>query len=97
MTTPFASWLNHLYYSTHYENLMTPVNVKLMRILSVKAMKACATKPCLNGGTCVVSTVNIEDYTCQCLPGLDGRNCEGMENTVEESARFDLSSNYSSP
>ena len=33
----------------------------------------CATGPCQNGGSC---TDQINDYTCACVDGYDGLNCE---------------------
>ena len=33
----------------------------------------CASSPCQNGGTCV-DVVNA--YTCNCVPGYTGDNCE---------------------
>lgn len=38
----------------------------------------CSLTPCKNGGTCVPA-ISGEDipYTCNCLPGYIGENCEG--------------------
>ena len=33
----------------------------------------CATSPCQNGGSC---TDQINSYTCNCVDGYDGPNCE---------------------
>ena len=33
----------------------------------------CTTSPCQNGGNC---TDQINGYTCNCLHGYDGTNCE---------------------
>ena len=33
----------------------------------------CATSPCLNGGSC---TDQVNGYTCNCVDGYDGTNCE---------------------
>ncbi|KAI8494247.1 calcium ion binding [Branchiostoma belcheri] len=38
----------------------------------------CASDPCHNGGTCVDG---VNSYTCQCVPGLTGDNCE---NDIDE-------------
>jgi len=42
----------------------------------------CAINPCKNGGTC---TSNATGYTCGCLPGWKGANCD-----VEDSNDFDI-------
>ena len=36
-------------------------------------LRACANSPCLNGGTC---TVTSHGYTCTCSPFVLGQNCE---------------------
>ena len=33
----------------------------------------CANNPCLNSGTC---SVTGSTYTCSCLPGYSGTNCQ---------------------
>ena len=33
----------------------------------------CATSPCQNGGSCIDQ---INAYTCNCVDGYDGLNCE---------------------
>ena len=33
----------------------------------------CASSPCQNGGTCIDG---INSYTCNCVPGHTGDNCE---------------------
>lgn len=38
----------------------------------------CTTNPCINGGTCINTTLS---YTCQCLTGFSGVNCEQL-NTI---------------
>ena len=39
----------------------------------------CATTPCQNGGSC---TDEINDYTCNCVEGYDGANCENGNSGV---------------
>ena len=42
----------------------------------------CATSPCQNGGSC---TDQVNGYTCSCVDGYDGTNCEtGNDATVSQ-------------
>lgn len=43
----------------------------------------CSLTPCKNGGTCVPA-ISGDDmpYTCNCLPGYIGENCEGNIATI---------------
>ena len=34
----------------------------------------CEPQPCLNDGVC---TDGINEYTCACVPGYEGDNCQG--------------------
>ena len=37
----------------------------------------CASRPCLNNGTCTCVTVpGMRDYQCKCPDGYSGENCE---------------------
>lgn len=36
----------------------------------------CANNPCQNGGTCYPLVGGALGYTCQCLPGYSGINCQ---------------------
>lgn len=38
-------------------------------------MLQCASDPCENGATCVEGN-NDDDYSCLCLPGFKGKDCE---------------------
>ena len=38
----------------------------------------CADRPCLNGGNCTDSRTS---YTCKCVVGYDGWNCENSKYT----------------
>ena len=41
----------------------------------------CASRPCLNNGTCVDVAVNhITTFNCQCADGFTGVTCETGEN-----------------
>jgi hypothetical protein len=43
----------------------------------IKDIDDCSPSPCENGGTCIDE---VDSYTCQCVPGFDGDNCEnGMK------------------
>lgn len=37
---------------------------------------ACSSDPCLNGGMCIVNVTVPSQYTCSCLLGTTGANCE---------------------
>lgn len=37
---------------------------------------ACSSSPCLNSGKCAVNLTVPAQYTCSCLPGTAGANCE---------------------
>ena len=39
----------------------------------------CATSPCQNGGNC---TDQINGFSCNCLHGYDGTNCETGNNAA---------------
>ena len=39
----------------------------------------CATIPCQNGGSC---TDQVNGYTCNCIAGYDGINCETGNNAL---------------
>lgn len=43
----------------------------------------CSLTPCKNGGTCVPAIAGDDmPYTCNCLPGYIGENCEGNIATI---------------
>ena len=42
----------------------------------------CASSPCQNGGTCNDA---VNSYTCQCVPGYTGSNCEIGKNLLSVS------------
>ena len=37
----------------------------------------CESRPCMNNGTC---TDGLNDYTCECMAGYTGPNCELIGN-----------------
>ena len=39
----------------------------------------CATSPCQNGGSC---TDQVNGYTCNCVAGYDGTDCETGNNAT---------------
>ena len=39
----------------------------------------CVNEPCLNGGRC---NDGVASYTCTCMPGYVGDNCEGTYSAV---------------
>ena len=45
----------------------------------------CATSPCQNGGSC---NDQINGYTCNCVDGYDGLNCENGNNETSFQARY---------
>lgn len=46
-----------------------------MGLTCEKPYDICEFHPCKNNGTCRTST-NKREYSCQCLSGFDGENCE---------------------
>ena len=39
----------------------------------------CASSPCQNGGSC---TDEVNGYTCNCIAGYDGTDCETGNNAI---------------
>ena len=58
----------------------------------------CISAPCQNNAICTNDMVEL--YTCSCLPGFKGRNCEAEINECEEEpclnggTCFDLEGQY---
>ena len=50
----------------------------------------CAPNPCQNGGTC---TDKVNAYTCNCLAGYQGTNCETSKYITMLEFYFDYSDN----
>ena len=48
----------------------------LINILSYSDINECSPNPCLNSGTCIDG---VNSYTCKCLAGYVGKNCETGE------------------
>ena len=46
----------------------------------VADLVGCTHRPCLNGGTCTDSGIS---YTCKCVVGYDGWNCENSRYITE--------------
>ena len=55
--------------------------------LSFTGVDECASSPCLNGGACIDGA---GFYTCQCLAGWQGVNCEISEKIVISSVTIFL-------
>ena len=49
----------------------------------------CATSPCQNSGSC---TDQINGYTCNCLDGYDGTDCETGNNATSFRIFIDIKS-----
>lgn len=59
-----------------------------MGLTCEKSYDICEFYPCKNNGTCR-SSVNKREYTCQCLSGFDGDNCElNIEDCPENKVYF---------
>ena len=41
------------------------------------AVDPCLSNPCLNTGMCI-GDADAQTYTCQCMPGFTGANCEDV-------------------
>lgn len=44
------------------------------------ASRACATNPCVNGGSC--ETVNVNTFRCVCQAGFTGSRCDSTTGTI---------------
>ena len=47
----------------------------------------CATSPCQNGGSC---TDQVNGYTCNCIAGYDGTDCETGNDATSFSIFIDI-------
>jgi hypothetical protein len=52
----------------------------LFQILAVNS-NACSLMPCLNGATCQIQNNGLS-YTCSCLDGYSGTNCQTCNNLM---------------
>ena len=50
-------------------------------------MDPCGTDPCENESGCINDVIN-NDYTCVCLPGWSGKNCDEVEEEDSPFAEF---------
>lgn len=66
-----VSTFRHFWQLTFYHCVALPSSQLCTIILAVQ--DACLSNPCHNNGTCSSSS---SSYTCLCLPGFIGRNCE---------------------
>ena len=60
----------------------------------------CQSIPCQNGGTCDDSTnagsfIEVDVYTCDCVRGFIGRNCQENEMIVQLSAKLQVHPTHS--
>ena len=55
-----------------------------MDLVSLADIDDCAPQPCLNGGTC---SDGINEYSCDCLPGYSGTNCQRKPPPTHRSCR----------
>ena len=51
--------------------------------LYVVEITACSSDPCVNGATCVD---HVGSYSCQCVPGYEGTNCQSKLNSKRQLA-----------
>ena len=60
------------FYATNAHCLLTK-NTKIL----LAEINECWSNPCVNGATC---TDHVGSYSCQCVPGYEGTNCQGKLN-----------------
>ena len=48
-------------------------NSKILYDIFIADIDDCDPNTCMNNGTC---TDGVDDFTCDCLPGFTGKNCE---------------------
>jgi hypothetical protein len=51
---------------------------------------SCSSQPCLNNATCVRSSIKQFGYSCLCLKGFEGVNCERASVKPPVSGKFEI-------
>ena len=58
----------------------------------------CLLNPCSNGGTCIRDNQDLSSFTCECMPGTSGSQCQHKINVCFYSSAygdcFDRNSRY---
>ena len=58
--------------------MSTPFEIAMHCIFVLSDIDECSSNPCQNGGTC---TDGVNSYSCACVAGTSGVNCENGKIT----------------